>query len=61
MSSKLEAATAGAAISAPWWLPYIREFSDVATYFLIPLGGLTLVVVQIVARILITRKALRNK
>jgi hypothetical protein len=47
------------AIVSPWWLPYLKTASEEAS-FLLPIGGLILIAVNVVARILITRKALRK-
>jgi len=49
----------GVAIVSPWWLPYLKAASEDASLFL-PIGGLILIAVNVVARILITRKALRK-
>lgn len=48
-----------AAIASPGWLPYLRAASEEVSLVL-PLAGLFLILVNIVARILITRKILRK-
>jgi hypothetical protein len=60
--TKMEAVTdiaAGAAVASPWWLPYLKLASDDATLFLAP-AGLLWFVVQIIAKIMVTRKQLRD-
>lgn len=60
--SKMETATdigAGIAVASPWWLPYLKVASEDAALLLAP-AGLLWFVVQIVAKVLVTRKALRD-
>lgn len=60
--SKMEAVTdigAGAAVVSPLWLPYLKVASEDAALLLAP-AGLLWFVVQIVAKIMVTRKALRD-
>ena len=60
--SRMETATdvvAGAAMTSPWWLPYLKAASEEAS-LLLPLAGLILVIINAIARILVTRKALRD-
>ena len=52
-------ATAGVAISAPFWLPWLKEASEIAA-FLLPVLGVLLIVVQIVAKIYVMRRILRG-
>lgn len=60
--SKMETITDVAAVSAiasPWWLPYLKFASEEAALLLAP-AGLLWFVVQIVAKIMVTRKVLRD-
>lgn len=47
------------AITSGWWLPYLKAASEEAN-LLLPLAGLFLVIVNVVARILITRSTLKR-
>jgi hypothetical protein len=52
-SSRAEGVTdivAGAAVVSPWWLPWLKEFSDIAGY-LVPVAGLIWLIVQIGVKI----------
>ena len=51
--------TAGVAVASPWWLPYLKFASEEAALLLAP-AGLLWFLVQIIAKILITRKILRH-
>lgn len=60
--SKMETVADVAAVSAvasPWWLPYLKAASEDSALLLAP-AGLIYLVIQIVAKILVTRKALRD-
>lgn len=60
--NKIEAiseATAAAAITSSLWLPYLKETYEISAY-LLPAFGILWLVVQIVAKILITRKQLKS-
>lgn len=60
--SRMETITDVAAVSAiasPWWLPYLKFASEEAA-LLVPVAGFIWLVVQIVAKIMLTRKALRS-
>lgn len=60
--SRMETATdisAGVAVASPLWLPYLKFASEEAALLLAP-AGLLWFVVQIIAKILVTRKALRD-
>lgn len=60
--SRMETITDVAAVSAiasPWWLPYLKFASEEAGLLLAPAGVLWFVV-QIVAKIMVTRKQLRD-
>lgn len=50
-------ATATAALVSPFWLPWLKEASEIAAFFL-PIAGLIWLIVQIVAKIYVTRKIL---
>jgi hypothetical protein len=61
--TKVEAFTDTVAVAAavsPTWLPWIRDISEVTGYML-PIAGLVWIIVQIVVKILITRKTLRDE
>ena len=51
--------TASVAISAPLWLPWLKEASEIAA-FMLPILGVLLIVVQIVAKVYVTRRILRG-
>jgi hypothetical protein len=60
--SRMETLTdvaAASAIASYWWLPYLKFASEEAALLLAP-AGLLWFVVQIIAKILVTRKALRK-
>lgn len=44
-----------AAIASPWWLPALHQVSDVAA-LLLPIAGVTWLVVQIVVKIMQARR-----
>ena len=51
--------TAGLAVVSPWWLPYAKTLSEDLAVFMVP-AGLLWFIVQIICKILITRKILRS-
>jgi hypothetical protein len=60
--TKFEKITDGVAVMgtvSPFWLPWLKQWSDMA-YIVMPLAGLTWLIVQIVAKILVTRKILKG-
>lgn len=60
--SRMETITdvaAASAIFSPWWLPYLKFASEEAALLLAP-AGLLWFAVQIIAKIMVTRKILRK-
>lgn len=60
--SKMETVADVAAVSAvasPWWFPYLKVASEDSALLLAP-AGLIYLLIQIVAKVLVTRKALRD-
>lgn len=53
-------ATASVAISAPFWLPWLKEASEIAA-FMLPILGVLLIAVQIVAKVYVTRRIMRGQ
>jgi hypothetical protein len=53
-------ATASVAISAPLWLPWLKEASEIAALAL-PILGVLLIAVQIVAKVYVTRRIMRGQ
>jgi len=61
--SKVEALTDTVAMSAmasPLWLPWLKDVSEISG-ILLPTAGLIWIIVQIVVKILVTRKSLRDE
>lgn len=48
---KITTAAAGGAVVSPWWLPVLRDWSEVAG-LLLPIAGLLWLLVQITLRIM---------
>lgn len=60
--TRFEKVTDGIAVAgtaSPFWLPWLQSWSEIAAYAL-PIGGLIWLAVQVIAKILVTRKILRG-